>query len=153
MSDDPSGPHSNSDAEVELDIREFLPEGTELDDGLMTDLDDDWGDDAPEPEVPAWARTDSDQQAPPVEADGVAEAAEVESEPENVQQAEDEPETEPENRLDEPHEPEGDDVDLTVLEGVEADLLEVDEAIAALDAGDPARSALLQRLTSPSSPA
>lgn len=109
MADEPLDPPANTDSEVELDIRAFLPEGT--------DLGDDWGDDTPEPEIPSWARDDVE--------DG--QAADLPREPEEQ-------------------------IDLSVLEGIEADLIEVDEAIAALDAGDPARSPLLERLTGTAKP-
>lgn len=127
MADDPLDPPRDHDAEVELDIRAFLPEGT--------DLDGDWGDDAPAPEVPAWARADAatatDTDAAPTVAGAPSEPT-VEAASEVSGEA---AETGPEEKM-----------DLSVLEGIEADLIEVDEAIAALDAGEPTSSALLRRL-------
>ena len=140
MADEPLDPAPEGEREVELDISAFLPEGTEL--------DGDWGDDAPEPEVPAWARGDVD--APKAIAPEVQDG-----EPAT------DPDPEPEAGLDPgpvvervrapasgggAEEGADEEIDLGVLEGVEADLREVDDAIAALDAGDPDRSALLRRL-------
>jgi len=75
---------------------------------------DPWGDATPEPEVPTWARADGDDLVSP-SAPGVA--APVES-------------------------PSGA-IDLEALSVLERDLDAVDAALAALDAGEPARSPLL----------
>ena len=134
MADQPHDTPREDDTEVELDIRAFLPE--------EADLDGDWGDDAPEPEMPSWARSDAgtsvaEPDAPPA-VTNVEAAAVVEMVVDSQGERAGDPEV-TERGVEES-------IDLSVLEGIEADLLEVDEAIAALDAGEPDRSALLRSL-------
>lgn len=130
MADSPFDPDSQNDAEVELDIRAFLPEDA--------DLDDDWGEGTPEPEVPAWARVDEPRSEPPL---ATATGPAPESDETDIDTSSTDTGPTDTGATDDAEE-----IDVRVLEGIEADLIEVDDAISALDAGEPSRSALLQRL-------
>ena len=120
---DPSRPAAG-EAELSVDLGAFLPEGTELGHDPAPDP---WGDATPEPEVPAWAR--SDDPAAPVSAAGA---------PADVVAASSAPAV-ASDRL-------GDHIDLDALTELERDLDAVDGALQALDAGEPAGSPLLVEL-------
>jgi hypothetical protein len=130
-----------SDHELEVDLGAFLPEGSVLagpgdePDAALAAAGGDhgWGDEGDEPEVPAWARDDPDHESAasaPVAGvpapDPAPPAAQV-----------------PVGSADAPAPPT---VDVAVLERIEGDLAAVDEALSAIDAGDPGRSALLVEL-------
>ena len=119
----PSNPVPEPD-DVEVDVRAFLPEGVALagDDGpTADDLDA-----RPEPEVPAWALDDE-----PVS---------------DERMADDEPQAAAEPVIDQAPAPTEEAIDVTALEAAEVALADVEDALAAIDAGEMERSPLLVRL-------
>ena len=176
MSDDLNRP--DADHELDVDISDFLPEGSRFatDDGELeergpedevsesnsagndggpendamgepgdggapsaaatradvSDVDDGWDTGAPAPEIPAWA---IDDLRPPPEVDGSDQPVDDVSEPAPVADTG-------------PAVPAVPEVDTTVLTRIEGELADVDAAIAAIDAGDLARSPLLTELLS-----
>lgn len=104
-------PHAAPEAELSIDPTAFLPADVEIGSEAS---DDPWGDGAPEPEVPTWARVDGDA---------------IVATPTSPATA--------------PVEPPSDAIDLDALTLLERDLDAVDAALAALDAGEPTRSPLL----------
>ena len=129
MSDVPSSPNPDPshEQELEVDIAAFLPEGTQV------VAHDDWGDGAPEPEIPSWAR-DETSDAETISDGAVEDEADEDAVPGN------------------PPAPATDEMDLSTLTAIEADLADVDAAIAAIDAGDLTRSTLLNDLMAAEAP-
>ncbi len=100
------------------------------------DVDDGWDTGAPAPEIPEWARDD----LPPLPVvDGSDQPVDDDSEPAPVADTG-------------PAVPAVLDVNTTVLTRIEGELADVDAAIAAIDAGDLARSPLLTELLASDAP-
>lgn len=147
-SDRPDEPRpAASELELEVDLGAFLPEGSVLaGSGDEDGIDTGWGDEGDEPEVPAWARDDepvapapgADRPAPDPAAAPTPVAAPGPSVPTD-------PAPQPPGSAATPTPT----VDVAVLAQIEGDLAAVDEALAAIDAGDPGRSALLVELVGP----
>ncbi len=112
--------------EVTVDLAAFLPEGTELAGADVAGPDpsdplDPWDTGGPEPEVPAWALDDAPAPVAPTAPDAPCPAPAV---------APDLAPSPPEAALDR----------------IDEELAAVDDALLALDAGDPERSPLLREL-------
>lgn len=122
----PQGQTGPAHHEVTVDLTAFLPEGTELTGAEVagtgtSDQLDPWDTGAPEPEVPAWARDDAPAPVAPTAPDAPCPAPAV---------APDLAPSPPEAALDR----------------IDEELAAVDDALLALDAGDPERSPLLREL-------
>lgn len=142
------------DTEVELDVEAFLPEGVTLADPGGTTPDPDPAahadpDDRPAPELPAWARDDD-----PADGSG---AGSVDGEPSTELPPADSAVVAPAAAspapvTDDPRPPDlapagpDDEVDLGRLTAIEHDLRAVEEAMAAVDRGEPEASPLLGEL-------